>query len=118
MSKSFSPKFQTRSVSQEHYPVANFGEASMSRPPMEISNKSIVDEGQAPKTANGGEAVGGASNDEPIAPLRSVRAQVEIKAILAALQRTGWNRKQAARLLKISYRGLLYKIRRHNITAA
>jgi transcriptional regulator with GAF, ATPase, and Fis domain len=58
------------------------------------------------------------SSDEPIASLRSVRAETEIKAILAALKRTGWNRKQAARLLSISYRGLLYKIRRHNITAA
>jgi two-component system, NtrC family, response regulator AtoC len=58
------------------------------------------------------------SNDEPIASLRSVRAETEVKAILAALKRTGWNRKQAARLLSISYRGLLYKIRRHNITAA
>jgi two-component system, NtrC family, response regulator AtoC len=58
------------------------------------------------------------SNDEPIASLRSVRAETEVKAIVAALKRTGWNRKQAARLLSISYRGLLYKIRRHNITAA
>jgi len=60
----------------------------------------------------------GESGDEPIASLRSVRAETEVKAILAALKRTGWNRKQAARLLSISYRGLLYKIRRHNITAA
>lgn len=58
------------------------------------------------------------TENEPIASLRSVRAQTEIKAIVAALKRTGWNRKQAARLLSISYRGLLYKIRRHNITAA
>ncbi|HXW99793.1 MAG TPA: helix-turn-helix domain-containing protein [Candidatus Acidoferrales bacterium] len=58
------------------------------------------------------------AEDQPIASLRSVRAQVECKAILAALKRTGWNRKQAARMLKISYRGLLYKIRQHNITAA
>jgi len=58
------------------------------------------------------------SSDPPIASLRSVRAETEVKAILAALKRTGWNRKQAARLLSISYRGLLYKIRRHNITAA
>lgn len=56
--------------------------------------------------------------DEPIRSLRSARAQGEVQAILAALKRTGWNRKQAARLLSISYRGLLYKIRRHNITAA
>ena len=58
------------------------------------------------------------AEEEPIASLRSVRAETEVKAILAALKRTGWNRKQAARLLSISYRGLLYKIRRHNITAA
>jgi len=66
------------------------------------------------------ESIAGAidGGDEPIPTLRSVRAQVEVKAIMAALKRTGWNRKQAARLLSISYRGLLYKIRRHNITAA
>jgi len=63
-------------------------------------------------------AISGGNDDEPIASLRAVRAEVEIKAIMAALKRTGWNRKQAARLLKISYRGLLYKIRRHHITAA
>jgi len=56
------------------------------------------------------------ASEEPISSLRSVRAQVEIEAIRSALKRTGWNRKQAARLLKISYRGLLYKIRQHRIT--
>ncbi len=55
------------------------------------------------------------SGDEPIASLRSVRTETEVKAILAALKRTGWNRKQAARLLSISYRGLLYKIRQHKL---
>lgn len=54
--------------------------------------------------------------DELISPLRSLRAQAEIKGIQYALKLTGWNRKQAAHLLKISYRGLLYKIRQHNIT--
>ena len=75
---------------------------------------------QSKKSANGSAsgAAQGAGVDEPIASLRSVRAEVEAKAIMAALQRTGWNRKQAARLLSISYRGLLYKIRRHNIKAA
>ena len=56
------------------------------------------------------------TSEEPILSLRSIRAQVESQAIKSALQRTGWNRKQAARLLKISYRGLLYKIHRHNIS--
>lgn len=93
----------------------------MSRPPNEISPNSIMSQSeQEAKLANGAERVASQAegNEEPIASLRSVRVQVEIKAILAALQRTGWNRKQAARLLKISYRGLLYKIRQHNITAA
>lgn len=52
---------------------------------------------------------------EPVVPLGRFRAEAEIMAIQSALKYTGWNRKQAARLLKISYRGLLYKIRRHNI---
>lgn len=52
---------------------------------------------------------------EPFPSLRSIRAQVEVKAILEALKRTSWNRKQAARLLSISYRGLLYKIRQHRL---
>ncbi|HEY6768940.1 MAG TPA: helix-turn-helix domain-containing protein [Candidatus Sulfotelmatobacter sp.] len=50
--------------------------------------------------------------------LRSFRDEAEIHAISNALKRTNWNRKRAAQLLSISYRGLLYKIRRHNITPA
>jgi DNA-binding NtrC family response regulator len=48
--------------------------------------------------------------------LRSFRNEAEIHAINYALGQTGWNRKRAAKLLSISYRSLLYKIRRHNIT--
>jgi DNA-binding NtrC family response regulator len=48
--------------------------------------------------------------------LRTVRDAAEIRVILHTLEHTGWNRKRAAVLLKISYRGLLYKIRRHSIT--
>jgi len=48
--------------------------------------------------------------------LRGVLDEAESQVILCALQYTGWNRKRAAALLKISYRGLLYKIRRHSIT--
>ena len=91
----------------------------MNRPLIEISKNSIMNqEQQQPGDSTQPVTASKDGNDEPIASLRSVRAQVEIKAILAALKRTGWNRKQAARLLKISYRGLLYKIRQHNITAA
>jgi len=50
--------------------------------------------------------------------LRGFRNEAEIQAINYALGKTGWNRKRAAKLLSISYRSLLYKIRRHNITQA
>jgi DNA-binding NtrC family response regulator len=48
--------------------------------------------------------------------LRRILLEAEGQVILQALQYTGWNRKRAAALLKISYRGLLYKISRHSIS--
>lgn len=66
---------------------------------------------------NGGRPTEGAGAYLPAeSSLRSFRDEAEIHAISSALKRTGWNRKRAAQLLSISYRGLLYKIRRHNIT--
>jgi DNA-binding NtrC family response regulator len=47
--------------------------------------------------------------------LRRFRSEAEIYAINCALGHTAWNRRRAAKLLGISYRGLLYKIRRHNL---
>ena len=38
-----------------------------------------------------------------------------MNAIAAALEKTSWNRKAAARLLKISYRTLLYKIEQYQL---
>ena len=43
------------------------------------------------------------------------KEQAEIEAILAALNSTRWNRKQAAALLKIDYKALLYKMKRLGI---
>src|SRR6185437_8946165 len=42
--------------------------------------------------------------------VRTVRETTEKDLIASALTETHWNRKAAARLLKISYRALLYKI--------
>jgi transcriptional regulator with PAS, ATPase and Fis domain len=47
--------------------------------------------------------------------LRSFRNEAEVRAINCALRQTGGNRKRAAKLLSISYRSLLYKIRQHDI---
>jgi two-component system, NtrC family, response regulator AtoC len=48
--------------------------------------------------------------------LRSLRVEAEAEAIRRTLEYTGWNRRRAAQLLSISYRGILYKIRQHNLT--
>jgi DNA-binding NtrC family response regulator len=46
---------------------------------------------------------------------RSAKDEAEAEAIAHALEQTNWNRKQAAALLKISYKALLYKIRQYGI---
>lgn len=50
--------------------------------------------------------------------LQSVKSEAERKAIAMALERTGWNRKAAARLLKVSYRTVLYKIEEYHLIPA
>jgi DNA-binding NtrC family response regulator len=49
--------------------------------------------------------------------LQSVREDAEKNAIALALEKTGWNRKAAARLLKISYRSILYKIEQYQMNS-
>ncbi|MGB6130437.1 MAG: sigma-54 dependent transcriptional regulator [Acidobacteriaceae bacterium] len=50
--------------------------------------------------------------------LQSVREQAERSAIATALEETGWNRKAAARLLRISYRSVLYKIEQYQMSSS
>jgi two-component system response regulator AtoC len=42
--------------------------------------------------------------------------KAEKEAILGALNRTRWNRKQAARVLGVDYKALLYKMKKHDIS--
>jgi len=56
-----------------------------------------------------------AAHDEAAPILEQVtkaKQQAEAEAILAALNSTRWNRKQAAALLKIDYKALLYKMKK------
>jgi transcriptional regulator with GAF, ATPase, and Fis domain len=46
---------------------------------------------------------------------RTAKDEAEAEAIARALEETNWNRKQAAVLLQISYKALLYKIRQYGI---
>lgn len=47
--------------------------------------------------------------------LRTLKDETEVQAITKALKETNWNRRKAAVLLHISYRGILYKIRQYAI---
>ena len=50
--------------------------------------------------------------------VQSIKLEAEKNAIAAALEKTGWNRKAAARLLQVSYRTLLYKIEQYQMRAS
>jgi len=50
--------------------------------------------------------------------IQDVKWEAERNAIGTALQKTGWNRKAAARLLQVSYRTLLYKIDQYHMSAS
>jgi two-component system, NtrC family, response regulator AtoC len=61
---------------------------------------------------------GGSSKPKSLKSLvNSVKSEAEKNAIEIALQKTGWNRKAAARLLQVSYRTLLYKIDQYHMSA-
>src|SRR5271168_5241186 len=49
---------------------------------------------------------------------RGAKDEAEALAITRALEQTNWNRKQAAVILQISYKALLYKIRQYGIAEA
>jgi two-component system, NtrC family, response regulator AtoC len=63
-----------------------------------------------PGSGNGSESAGGLKSLS-----RNAKDGAEAEAIAKALDETNWNRKQAAILLKISYKALLYKIRQYGI---
>jgi DNA-binding NtrC family response regulator len=69
--------------------------------------------------SSAGQFLAGASGTRSLRSLiQSVKAEAEKNAIAVALEKTGWNRKAAARLLKVSYRTVLYKIEQYKITVA
>jgi two-component system, NtrC family, response regulator AtoC len=47
--------------------------------------------------------------------VKNVKSEAERNAIAAALEKTGWNRKAAAQLLRVSYRTMLNKIVEYNM---
>jgi DNA-binding NtrC family response regulator len=80
--------------------------------------EAMTDENDKPSSQGPTPVTADSPTSQPGLELRRLRADAEIHAISQALERTGWNRRRAAELLSISYRGLLYKIRQYDITSA
>jgi len=60
-------------------------------------------------------APGKTCDDDLKQKVRTLKEEAEMEAIERALNQTHWNRKEAARQLKISYKALLYKVRRYEL---
>lgn len=63
-------------------------------------------------------SVTGANREDPTSLkslIESIKSDAERKAIAVTLEKTGGNRRAAARLLRVSYRTLLYKVERYQI---
>ena len=94
----------------------------------ELNMSAPGERGSAAKTSSRmtpGNCMGGAKTeyDDPNGKslkslIRDVKSQAERNAIAAALERTGWNRKAAARMLKVSYRTMLYKIDQYRMSSS
>lgn len=76
------------------------------------SEAEIINESVPQKYSTGSSAE---EDDNGLLPLKvhtkRARQELERELILKALRQTNWNRKKAARMLQISYRALLYKVK-------
>jgi two-component system response regulator AtoC len=84
--------------------------------------ESLGSEQSSDKSTGGSEHEGGLPRKKAVAENGSVlrevvraKEQAEAEAILDALHRTRWNRKQAAALLSVDYKALLYKMKKLSI---
>jgi DNA-binding NtrC family response regulator len=72
--------------------------------------------GRAPIRSHGAPAAPtGAQSGDLKSLVRGLKGEAEAEAITRALEQTNWSRKEAARLLNISYKALLYKIRQYGL---
>jgi two-component system, NtrC family, response regulator AtoC len=106
----------------KRYLVAGDTELSFADP-----DRSVISGGAGSQVSNMRERrpANGVSDSEPEhsgpkslkSLIQTVKWEAERNAIGSALQKTGWNRKAAARLLQVSYRTLLYKIDQYQMRA-
>jgi two-component system, NtrC family, response regulator AtoC len=82
----------------------------------ELRGKSLqLVSGQSRATVEVFPAQADTAADRILDQVRRAKDQAEIQAIVATLKSTGWNRKQAAALLDLDYKALLYKMKKLGI---
>ncbi len=108
----------------KRYLMVGDKELAFERPQVEANGE--LQNGRAARSGDGSQAAAAVNQQRNGVPgfkslrslIQSVRTEAERSAIAAALEKTGWNRKAAARLLKVSYRTVLYKIQQYHMTSA
>jgi len=88
------------------------GDDSLS--PREVEESGTSRGGRSGQSGGAGDSAFGTASLKSL--VKSVKDEAERNAIAGALDRTHWNRKAAARLLRISYRALLYKIQEYHMS--
>jgi two-component system, NtrC family, response regulator AtoC len=105
----------------KRYLVAGDSELSFDGPEMQPAEANHANRAFAGRKVT---HAGAGNGPEPALPkslkslIQSVKGEAERNAIATALDKTGWNRKAAARLLQVSYRTLLYKIEQYQMSVA
>lgn len=85
----------------------------------DTEGRSMLPNSAGPQVVSGNHSGATACGDVSLKSMvRDLKSEAEKTAIAATLEKTGWNRKAAARQLKVSYRTLLYKIERYQLKPA
>ena len=92
-------------------PVSEYGGSAHAAANGHRTSDAAVTTPPAPRTGKSE----GAAHASILAEVDEARKKAEIDAILSALHSTLWNRKQAAKLLKVDYKALLYKMKKLGI---
>lgn len=90
-------------------------QAKMARKPVLFPRELPATASEVPPAnlrAAGGHSQLTASNEPILEQVTKAKQQAEAEAILATLDATRWNRKQAAAILQIDYKALLYKMKK------
>ena len=104
----------------KRYLVMGNHDLTMGNGELELDRENGIEAGSSNRTTQTGNGADSrrTGQDSLKAIVQSVKLEAEKNAIAAALEKTRWNRKAAARLLKVSYRTLLYKIEQYHMSAS